>query len=164
MKRIVQSSLIACCLLLTLPCWGAKKHFQTPASNHLVKAVSIQWETYQEAVEQSKRDSKVIGLFFTGSDWCIWCKKMEEQILRSPEFIQFANQNLHMVEVDFPQSTRQSESMKKENQSLKNTYQVSGFPTLVFIDSQGKEITRMGFEYGGGANFVSKIKMKLYKK
>lgn len=164
MKRILQGSLIVLCLSFTLPCLGAKKRSQTLVQNHLVKAVSLKWETYQEAMEQSKKDKKIIALFFTGSDWCIWCKKMDEQILRSPEFIQFANQNLHMVELDFPQSGGQSETTKQENQFLKNKYQVSGFPTLICIDSQGKEQFRMGFEYGGGENFVNKMKMKLNKK
>ncbi|EPP37005.1 Disulfide bond reductase DsbH [Chlamydia avium] len=164
MKHILQGSLIVFCLLSTLPCFGERRCSQTHASNYLVKATSLKWLTYQEAIEQSEKDKKTIALFFTGSDWCIWCKKMEDQILRSPEFIQFASQNLYMVKIDFPQSKQQSESVKQENQFLKNKYQVRGFPTLVFIDSQGNEQAQMGFEYGGGENFVNKIKMKLNKK
>ncbi|WP_348663164.1 disulfide reductase DsbH [Chlamydia vaughanii] len=167
MKRLLQGSLIALCLLLTLPCCAAKRrssHNQEKPVKQLVKATSVQWEGYNTAVEQSKKDHKFIGLFFTGSDWCIWCTKMEEQILSSPEFTKFSKEHLHMVEVDFPQANSLPEDVRQQNQTLKTKYGVNGFPTLVFIDGNGTEKARMGFEYGGGENYVKKIKAALNKK
>lgn len=69
-----------------------------------------------------------------------------------------------MVELDFPQSSSQPEDVKQQNQALKSKYSVNGFPTLVFIDAHGVEKARMGFEYGGGANYVQKIKAALRTK
>ncbi|BAE80945.1 thioredoxin/thiol-disulfide isomerase [Chlamydia felis Fe/C-56] len=169
MKRWLQGSLIALCLLLTLPCCAAKKrsHYQKDFGKlkiQEVKASGVLWESYANAVEQSKKDKKYIGLFFTGSDWCIWCIKMQDQILNTPEFQQYAKDNLHMVELDFPQSNSQPEDVKQQNQALKSKYGVNGFPTLVFIDANGNEKVRMGFEYGGGDNYVKKIQAALHKK
>lgn len=159
MKRLLQGFLLIFCLLLTLPCCAAKKHAgqkgNAPMEEH------ITWEDLDTALSQSKKDRKVVGLFFTGSDWCVWCKKMNEQILTSPDFIQFAQKYLHLVEIDFPQAETLPESVRERNEELKERYDVSGFPTFVFIRSDGTEIAKMGFEYGGGANYVKKVKAAL---
>ncbi|CAH64250.1 conserved hypothetical exported protein [Chlamydia abortus S26/3] len=169
MKRWLQGSLIALCLLLTLPCCAAKRrsHYQKgidKSTVHVVNTSGVQWESYNNAVEQSKKDKKYIGLFFTGSDWCIWCMKMQDQILNTTEFQQYAHEHLHMVELNFPQSASQPEDLKQQNQALKAKYGVNGFPTLVFIDAHGVEKARMGFEYGGGESYVQKIKAALRTK
>ncbi len=52
-------------------------------------ASSINWQTdYSKAVQQAKSESKPILLFFTGSDWCGWCKKLDNEVFKSPEFRQ----------------------------------------------------------------------------
>ncbi|SYX09301.1 Disulfide bond reductase DsbH precursor,thiol:disulfide interchange protein precursor,Thioredoxin-related protein [Chlamydia poikilotherma] len=169
MKRWLQGSLIALCLLLTLPCCAAKRrsHYQKDSGKPAIQQVSasgVKWESYIDAVQQSGKDKKPIGLFFTGSDWCIWCIKMQDQILNTSEFQNYANDNLHMVELDFPQSNNQPADIKEQNQALKSRYGVNGFPTLVFIDANGTEKARMGFEYGGGENYVKKIQAALHRK
>ncbi|AAP05583.1 disulfide reductase DsbH [Chlamydia caviae] len=169
MKRWFQGSLIALCLLLTLPCCAAKRRSQHQKDSgkvtvQQVKDSGVQWERYTNAVEQSKKDHKPIGLFFTGSDWCIWCMKMKDQILNTVEFADYANEHLHMVELDFPQVNNQPEDVQQQNRALKSKYGVNGLPTLVFIDANGAEKARMGFEYGGGANYVKKIQAALKQK
>ncbi|EPP34545.1 thioredoxin-like domain protein [Chlamydia ibidis] len=168
MTRWLQGSILTLCLLCTLPCCAAKKRMHrsevAPQVISSAQALSINWESYTAAVNKAKDDGKPIGLFFTGSNWCIWCMKMHEQILSDPTFVKFANANLHLVDIDFPQPNNLPQEIKEQNQRLKSKYGVSGFPTLVFINSSGKELARMGFEYGGGINYVEKVKTSLNMK
>ncbi|AAD19064.1 putative thioredoxin disulfide isomerase [Chlamydia pneumoniae TW-183] len=163
MKFWLQGCAFVGCLLLTLPCCAARRRAsgENLQQTRPIAAANLQWESYAEALEHSKQDHKPICLFFTGSDWCMWCIKMQDQILQSSEFKHFAGVHLHMVEVDFPQKNHQPEEQRQKNQELKAQYKVTGFPELVFIDAEGKQLARMGFEPGGGAAYVSKVKSAL---
>ncbi|WP_201456330.1 disulfide reductase DsbH [Chlamydia sp. 17-3921] len=161
MKRWLQGSAIALCLSITLSCCAAQKYPRaTVLTNETTASASLIWESYLQAMQNSQKDNRPVCLFFTGSDWCIWCIKMQQQILTTPDFISFAKDHLHMVELDFPQNPSQK-NLDPQRYELKSQYDVKGFPQLVFIDEQGKELARMGFEFGGGAAYVNKIKASL---
>ncbi|WP_100934204.1 disulfide reductase DsbH [Candidatus Chlamydia corallus] len=163
MKFWLQGCAFVGCLLLTLPCCAARKRVsrENPPETRPATTTNMNWESYSKALELSKQDHKPICLFFTGSDWCMWCIKMQQQILQTTDFKDFARKHLHMVEVDFPQKNNQSQEQRQKNQELKTQHKVTGFPELVFIDQEGKQLARMGFEPGGGAAYVTRVKSAL---
>jgi len=83
---------------------------------------------------------------FTGSDWCPGCIELKKHVFNSKVFQDYANTNLVLMKVDFPDmkpnKDRQSDALKKANKDLKETYHVDGFPTLVVLGANGKEIAR----------------------
>jgi thiol-disulfide isomerase/thioredoxin len=91
---------------------------------------------------------------FTGSDWCSWCIKLKEEVFSKPEFESFAGDHLVLVEVDFPRHSAQTEALKAANQEIAKKMGVTGFPTLVLFNSDGKVIGRSGYKPGGAAAFV----------
>lgn len=109
------------------------------------------WQTnYKTALEQAAKENKRVLLDFTGSDWCGWCVKLDKETFSQPDFKKFAGENLVLVEVDFPNNKPQSDDVKKQNKELQAQYGVEGFPTLVLLDSKGKEIARNGGYLPGG--------------
>ncbi len=114
------------------------------------------WQTdYKAALEQAAKENKPVLLDFTGSDWCGWCIKLNKETFSQPEFQKFAEKNLILVELDFPQGKPQAESVKKQNAELQAKYGVEGFPTLVLLNSKGKEIARNpGYLPGGPKGFI----------
>ena len=114
------------------------------------------WQTdYKAALEQAAKENKPVLLDFTGSDWCGWCIKLDKDTFSQPEFKQFAEKNLILVELDFPNNKPQDESVKKQNAELQEKYGVEGFPTLVLLNSKGKEIARNpGYLPGGPKGFI----------
>lgn len=109
------------------------------------------WETnYKNALAQAAKENKRVLLDFTGSDWCGWCVKLDKETFSQSEFKKFAKENLILVEVDFPHGKQQPSSVKKQNEELQKQYGVQGFPTLVLLDSTGKEIARNGGYLPGG--------------
>ncbi len=99
------------------------------------------------AIKESKATGKGIYAVFSGSDWCYWCKKLEEECLSKPEFVAEAKKNLILVFIDSPRDkSLLSETAKKRNPELVKKYKISGYPTVMFIDSngEGSEASRPG--------------------
>ena len=115
------------------------------------------WQTnYKAALAQAAKEGKPVLLDFTGSDWCPACKLIDQEIFSQAEFKKFAEKNLILVEVDSPMGKTQSAAIGEQNESLKAKYHVFGYPTLVLLDSRGKEITRnVGYISGGPKAFIS---------
>ena len=109
------------------------------------------WQTnYKTAIEQAAKDKKSVLLDFTGSDWCGWCIKLKTESLSQPAFKSFARKNLILVEVDFPKGKHQSAEVKAQNAELQKQFGVQGFPTLVLLNGEGKEIARNSGYLAGG--------------
>jgi protein disulfide-isomerase len=102
------------------------------------------WGTdYPAALTQAASSKKPILLEFTGSDWCPPCMKLTKDVFEQPAFEDFAKENLVLVKLDFPQAKEQSAELKAANEALSQKYQVEGFPTLILLDSTGKELARV---------------------
>jgi thioredoxin-related protein len=114
------------------------------------------WKTdYTAALAQAAKENKMVLLDFTGSDWCGWCIKLQKDTFSKPEFKQFAEQSLVLVELDFPRGKTQSDELKKQNEELAEKFGVQGFPTLVLLNPQGKEASRnVGYLQGGPEAFI----------
>jgi len=123
---------------------------------HLVTAG--EWLTdLPKAQEQAKKDNKLVLLDFTGSDWCGWCIKLKKEVFDTKEFKDYADKNLVLVEVDFPRKKQQSEEQKKANQALQEKYKIEGYPTIIVLDSEGKQIGELGYMRGGPEPFIRKL-------
>ena len=99
------------------------------------------WQTdYAKALETAKAENKRVLLDFTGSDWCGPCIEFKKRVLSRPEFRTYAEKNLILVEVDYPQGKRQSAELVKQNEHLSKQYGIDekGFPTVVLLDPAGK--------------------------
>jgi protein disulfide-isomerase len=107
---------------------------------------------------EAKADKKLLVLFFTGSDWCGFCKKLVREVFEKPEFVDYAAKHLVMVELDFPSGKTLPEAQKKANEALKKQYKIEGFPTLVFLDGNGKKLgEEVGYGGGGPKPLIEKI-------
>ena len=92
-------------------------------------AEELQWMTdLPKAQAKAKAENKLVMMDFTGSDWCIWCKRLNAEIFSKPEFVDYAKKNLVVVELDFPRSKEQSAELKKANQQLQKKYSIKGIP------------------------------------
>ena len=131
--------------------------FVTTIAFLLTPAFSIGWgDDYKAALATAATENKRVLLDFTGSDWCGWCIRMRETTFDHPAFKEFANKNLVLVEIDFPQGKTLRPEVKKQNAALQEQYQVQGFPTLVLLDPQGKVIKQQsGYIPGGPAGFIN---------
>ncbi|MEC7840449.1 MAG: thioredoxin family protein [Chlamydiota bacterium] len=123
-----------------------------------VRAASIEWTTsYEEALEQSKMESKPVILFFTGSDWCTWCKKLEEESLDTNEFAQSAGDKFIFLLLDYPMRSRQTAGLIEQNKQLQQKFEVKSFPSLILMSPNGKQIGITGYRKGGGKQYAEHL-------
>lgn len=117
------------------------------------------WMTdYNAALAQAKEQNKQVFLFFTGSDWCGWCKRLNREILATDEFARYASDKLILVKLDFPRSIPQSANLKAQNRQLAKMYQIQGYPTVVVLSPSGKLTGQLGYQEGGPGPFVRALK------
>jgi protein disulfide-isomerase len=129
-----------------------------PAAAPEVHSGPATWSTdYNAALGQAKNDHRHVFLFFTGSDWCGWCKKLNREILATNDFNQYAQDKLELVELDYPRQKPQSDAVRSQNRMLMSRYNITGFPTVVVLDSSGKAVARLGYEEGGPGPFISHL-------
>ena len=132
-----------------------------------VTASGADWQTdYGKALQTAKSQNKRVLLDFTGSDWCGPCIQLKKQVFSRPEFRAYADKNLILVEVDYPQRNKQSAELKKQNEKLSQQYGIDekGFPTIVILDPAGKKVRELtGYEGETTADFIAWIEGKTKK-
>lgn len=110
----------------------------------------LEWLTdYQQALQLSKQTGKPILADFTGSDWCPYCKKLKSSVFVTDEFQQWAADSVILLVLDFPKYKAQSRELTMQNRQLAAQYGIQGYPTVLIINSKGKEIGRLGYMPGG---------------
>ena len=102
-----------------------------------------------KAKAQAAAEKKHVLINFTGSDWCTFCIKLQKEVFSQPEFAEYARKHLVLVEIDFPRKKEQPPELKKANKKLQEQYGVTGYPTLILLDSTGKQVGKK-VGYGGG--------------
>lgn len=120
-------------------------------------------DDYQKGLSQASTESKYVLLDFTGSDWCPWCMKLDKEIFSQKEFKDYAKDNLVLVELDFPHSKHLTKHITEQNEKLASQYKITGYPTVIVLDSSGKQVGQLGYLDGGPEAFVAalqKIKSK----
>lgn len=127
-------------------------------------AAEAQWMTdLPKAQARAKAENKLVLMDFTGSDWCGWCIKLNKEVFSKPEFAEYAEKNLVLVEVDFPNQKKQSDELKAANEKLQEKYKVQGYPTIIVLNGDGKKVGELGYQPGGPKAFIAELE-KLKKK
>ncbi|MCE1164561.1 MAG: thioredoxin fold domain-containing protein [Bacteroidetes bacterium] len=121
--------------------------------------------TYAEVLAKAKAENKVLMIdFFT--DWCKWCVELDKKVYTNSEVADFANAKQINWKID---------AEKGEGIDLAKKFNVSGYPTIVFVNGDGNEIDRIiGYfpakdflqtmkDYNEGKNTLPSIKSALEK-
>nr|WP_315189311.1 thioredoxin family protein [uncultured Flavobacterium sp.] len=125
------------------------------AISFAVEAQELVWETnVNKALEVSNKTKKPLLLFFTGSDWCGWCIRLQKEVLKTPEFAKWAKENVVLVELDYPRRTPQSAEIKKQNNELQQAFGIQGFPTIFFARGTTKD-GKINFQGIGNTGYVA---------
>jgi protein disulfide-isomerase len=119
------------------------------------QAQELAWETnINKAIEVSNKTKKPMLLFFTGSDWCGWCIRLQKEVLKTPEFAKWAKDNVVLVELDYPRKSTQTEEIKKQNSELQAAFAIQGFPTVHFVNAKTVD-GKVSFESLGSTGYVA---------
>ena len=140
--------------------------------NLYAQETELEWHTdVSKAIKISMENEKPLFFFFTGSDWCGWCIKLQKEVFFKPEFEKWAQDNITLVELDFPKRKKLDASLQKQNDELRNMFAVRGYPTgwLVIPEVLDKKINfkklgKLGYVKGGPSAWIQVVENILKKK
>jgi|SRR6478672_3936985 len=115
----------------------------------------LTWQTdIKKAIEISTNEQKPMFLFFTGSDWCGWCVRLQNEVFRTPEFVAWAKEKVVLVELDFPRKAPQADEIRMQNAQMQQVFQVQGYPTVWMVKPTSKD-GKINFEQLGSTGYVA---------
>jgi len=117
-----------------------------PAENEQIK-----WMTWEQAIAASaKQQKKIFVDVYT--DWCGWCKKMDQTTFADPKVAAYMNKNFYNVKFDAEQKANvvyNGHTLKFINQGRRGVHELAyslldgqlGYPSYVYLDEQQRRIT-----------------------
>jgi protein disulfide-isomerase len=134
------------------------------SANLSAQKEQLTWYTdLNEASKISAKTNKPLMLFFTGSDWCGWCVRLQKEVFLTDDFKKWAADNVILVDVDFPKDkSKQSVALQNQNNLLALQYEVRGYPTVWFVAAAGSagnyqysKLGQSGYMAGGPSVWTS---------
>lgn len=152
--RIAGLLLGALALLATAPCFGQDS----------LKGAPRWLSSFDDAKAEARKEKRRLLAFFHGSDWCPPCMRMQREVFDTPEFAAYAEKNLVLLDVDFPQKKELPKGQLKANFALKARFNVGdqepfqGLPTILLFNEFGFTVLQEKGYFGGGVRpFLEKL-------
>jgi thiol:disulfide interchange protein DsbD len=97
---------------------------------------SIDWKAYSANVSTNNVQNSKGTIIDFYADWCIPCKELEASTFSNPKVIAEAKGfNAYKANM--------TKSLSPEVEELRDKYKIVGVPTVLIINSQGKEVKRI---------------------
>lgn len=115
-------------------------------------------EDFDEAAAIAKEQGKDLFVDFTGSDWCIWCIRLHDEVFVHDEFLSYIEEDYVLVKLDFPRDPEIPVPNPERNRELANLYDISGYPTVLLMTADGDVFGQTGYQQGGPEPYVEHLK------
>ncbi len=123
------------------------------------RAQTSTWnQNFDEALAEAKKTGKVLLITFSGSDWCPWCIKLDNEVFQKPAFKAYAQKHLVLMLADFPKRKTLPTALQEQNAQLAQRFEIEGFPTVVLLNPKGELIAKTGYRPGGAKAYVEHLK------
>ena len=123
------------------------------------------WLTdYDHAIKQAAAEKKPGLIYFSGSDWCSECIRLNKEVFSRPEFLDYAKKNLVILNLDFPQKREQRAVLAARGVELAKQYKIYGFPTVIVLDADAKKLEEFGYRPGGVKRWLGLLDELIAKK
>lgn len=108
-----------------------------------VRLQSLEWQSdVTTALLAAQEEEKPVLLYFSGEEWCCWCKKLEQNIMTSQDFQTRIANRFVLVKISFPQKLA---ARTEESLALAAAYEVASLPTMVVVSCTGEVLGRVGY-------------------
>jgi thiol:disulfide interchange protein len=109
--------------------------------------------SFADAVKQAKKEKKLVMVDYY-TTWCGWCKVLDKKTYTNKAVGEYANANMVSLKID---------AEKGEGINLVRRSSIQGYPTIIFYDGEGKEVSRI-VGYVDAPAFLERMKMAVSAK
>jgi len=139
MKRLISMTAVFV-LVVSVGLLACQKQEAGSASSSTASSGEVKWMGYTEGMEKAKKENKPVLVDFYTS-WCKFCKKMDSSTYADPKVVAALNNEFVAIKVDAESSKQVTEAgQSMTEQDLAKKYKVSGYPTMFFMEPDGKVI------------------------
>ena len=115
-------------------------------------------DDFDAAKAKAAKEGKLLLVDFSGSEWCGWCIKLDDEVFSKKEFVKTAQMDFVLVMVDSPRNKEKlSKKARKQNPGLVEKYKIRGFPTVLVMDAEGEVLARTGYRKGGVKEYIKHL-------
>jgi len=137
MKKYIMMVLMSLAVLSSISCSGSKK--ETPKA----AAGSVAWMAWDQAMATAQEEGKFI-VVDVYTDWCHWCKVMDEKTYVDLAVAGLMKESFVAVKLNAERDNIVNFKGKAYTEiDLARNFDVSGFPTTMFLASDGAVIGKI---------------------
>lgn len=114
---------------------------------------------FDEAAAVAAESGKDLLVDFTGSDWCGWCHKLNDEVFDHQVFLDGVADQYVLVKLDFPRSEEAKAKVPnpERNAELQAEHGVRGFPTILLMTAEGEAFAQTGYQDGGPEAYLEHL-------
>lgn len=118
----------------------------SPTTKPVAKKQVAWMDDFMRAQRLAQKQEKPMLLYFCGSDWDDFTMQLDEEVMNTALWSDWAQQNLILIKVDYPKNTKkQRPDAKNQADMLKTRFNIAKVPTLIFLDPWGDLLARVGY-------------------
>ena len=107
---------------------------------------------------ESRRSGKPVLACFNGDPSDPWgdafCYKLQNEVFDTEKFKAWAAENVVLFQRQFPVPKSRDRKIAPSDAKLLAQYDVTEFPTIVFISPDGEQLGLMGYQRGGATPWI----------
>lgn len=124
---------IAAMVAVLVVAYFANVYIQTHLGEKTLKASGLNYYSLEEAISLAEQESKLVFADMSAI-WCPSCRKLDREVFSNQEVQQALNERFVFARIEYESKT---------GEAFRERYNVSSFPTLLVLDSQGNLLTQI---------------------
>jgi thiol:disulfide interchange protein len=124
-------------ILISVMGYYGNKTVQGYLGQQAIDATGLESITLEEALQVAKHSNKLV-LADMSAIWCPACRKLDEQVFSNERVKTQLKQDFVYVRIEYE---------SPEGKSFMQNYQVTGFPTLLVLNTKAEKLIQLPIDY-----------------